>query len=346
MTLMYSIPSLWNIGLLILVIFFVYAVVGMHLFGTEDQEAGWEFGDSEANFQDFQKSMITLFRVSSGDGWSAVYERYLSDVLPETRPWVYVYFMSFFLVGALVMINLFIAVILDSFNEEQEAIQREQELKTIKVWRAIWQEHDKETVGTLTATEFINILKCVPKPVGFLEEEVFKEQLRRRSLAAAAGENMSVEDRLPMEAEPSNREILDLLVRLKLFVEKKRLPGKEYDEWCVDYQDALLRYATMLVGLDLDVDPPPEDEKAMEAADWYATENNCRDLCLKLRREQNDNAKGMEMRRIMMDEYFDNRPPSDGEAQQSIDRYDENTTPDREAGVSNNNYPAIELQKR
>merc|ERR1719193_1799998 len=124
LTLMYSIPSLWNIGLLILVIFFVYAVVGMHLFGTEDQADGWEFGDSEANFQNFQKSMITLFRVSSGDGWSSVYERYLSDVSDETRPWVYVYFMSFFLVGALVMINLFIAVILDSFNEEQEAISR------------------------------------------------------------------------------------------------------------------------------------------------------------------------------------------------------------------------------
>merc|ERR1719317_1340190 len=66
LTLMYSIPSLWNIGLLIFVVFFVYAVIGMHLFGTEDDDSGWEFGDSEANFQDFGKAMSTLFRVSSG----------------------------------------------------------------------------------------------------------------------------------------------------------------------------------------------------------------------------------------------------------------------------------------
>jgi len=347
LTLMYSIPSLWNIGLLILVIFFVYAVVGMHLFGTEDQADGWEFGDSEANFQNFQKSMITLFRVSSGDGWSDVYERYLTDVDEDVRPWVYVYFMSFFLVGALVMINLFIAVILDSFNEEQEAISREQDLKTIKVWRAIWQEHDKHTSGTISADDFISILKCVPKPVGFMAEEVFKEQLRRRSQAIAGGETLDGISRFSTEAsEPSDRVILDLLVRLKLFVEKKALQGKEEEEWCVDYQEALLRYATMLVKLDLDVEPPPEEQQqSMGAAEWYAEKHNCMDLCEELKKEHAQKDKGREMARFMLDEYYDNQPSTDG-AQRSTDRYDGVTTSDREDGGRNNHYPAIELQQK
>jgi len=340
LTLMYSIPSLWNIGLLILVIFFVYAVVGMHLFGTEDMEDGWEFGDSEANFQDFQKSMITLFRVSSGDGWSSVYERYLSDVSDETRPWVYVYFMSFFLVGALVMINLFIAVILDSFNEEQEAISREQELKTIKVWRAIWQEYDKDTTGTISAGEFIRILKCVPQPVGFMDEDAFKEQLRLRSQSISEGDTAGGITRFSViECDPSDREILDLLVRLKLFVEKKQLAGNDYEEWCVDYQDALLRYATMLVGLDLDVEPPPEEEQqSMGAAEWYATENNCLDLANELHREYAREAKGREMARYMMDEYFET-PLSSPSNRHGTPR-------EREAGASTNHYPAIELQQK
>jgi len=341
LTLMYSIPSLWNIGLLILVIFFVYAIVGMHLFGDEDQEEGWEFGDDEANFQNFQQSMITLFRVSSGDGWSSVYERYLSDVSDDAKPWVYVYFMSFFLVGALVMINLFIAVILDSFNEEQEAISREQELKTIKVWRAIWQEHDRDTAGTISAVDFIRILKCVPQPVGFMEEDVFKEQLRRRSQAIAKGETLGGTSRFSvLESEPSDREVLELLIRLKLFVEKKKLDGKDTEEWCVDYQDALLTYATMLVGLDLDVEPPPEEEQqSMGAAEWYAKENNCLDLCNELFREHARQVRGREMARYMMDEYYDNEPALASE------KYERATTPDREAGGSNNNYPAIELQQ-
>jgi len=338
LTLMYSIPSLWNIGLLILVIFFVYAVVGMHLFGTEDEEKNWEFGDSEANFQDFQKSMITLFRVSSGDGWSSVYERYLADVSDETRPWVYIYFMSFFLVGALVMINLFIAVILDSFNEEQEAISREQELKTIKVWRAIWQESDKDTTGTLSAGEFIRILKCVPHPVGFMEEENFKEQLRRRSQAVTEGDTAGGITRFSViECQPSDREVLDLLVRLKLFVVKKQLAGKNYEEWCVDYQDALLRYATMLVGLDLDVDPPPEQEQQSKgAAEWYASENNCQELCNELYREHARDARGREMARYMMDEYYDNQP--------STDRYGSENSLGHNVGASN--ISAIEMQRK
>jgi len=345
LTLMYSIPSLWNIGLLILVIFFVYAVVGMHLFGDVDKTDNWEFGDDEANFQDFQKSMITLFRVSSGDGWSSVYERYLADTSEDTRPWVYVFFMSFFLVGALVMINLFIAVILDSFSEEQEAISREENLKTIKVWRAIWQEHDKETTGTISAGDFIRILKCVPQPVGFLEEEVFKEQLRRRSQSNTGGDTEGGISRFTaLEAEPSDREILDLLIRLKLFVEKKKLAGKDQEQWCVDYQDGLLRYATMIVKLDLDVEPPPEDEKvSMGAAEWYAAENNCMDLYNELVREHDREARGREMANIMMNEYY--QSASDG-VFQSEDRYNENTTPVRDAGGSNNNYPAIELQPK
>jgi len=149
-------------------------------------------------------------------------------------------------------------------------------------------------------------------------------------------------------SEPSDREILDLLVRLKLFVEKKTLEGKNQEEWCVDYQDALLRYATMLVGLDLDVEPPPEEEQQSRgAAEWYAEKHNCMDLCNELFKEHAQEDRGREMARYMMDEYYDNQPSTDG-AQRSprSDRYDGITTSDREDGERDNHYPAIELQQK
>jgi len=352
LTLMYSIPSLWNIGLLIIVVFFVYAVVGMHLFGTEDAMDGWEFGDSEANFQDFQKAFIILFRVSSGDGWSDVYERYLSDVSDENLAWVYGYFISFFLVGALIMINLFIAVILDSFSEEQEALEREQELKTIKVWRAIWQEYDHKTTGTLPAEQFIEILKYVPSPVGFLDETAFKEQLRHREHLASTPVDLTTGGGIlnnskdgslnAIKAEPGHRAILDLLIKLKLFVEKKTYGNREV--WCVNYQDALLSYATMLVGPDLDVEPQSDDKQIRAAALWYADENDCMDLQIQVFREQAQEAKGREVARLMMDAYYQ-QPSSEGGVKSDFGNEREDSPKIIGVGESTDR-PAIELQKR
>jgi len=76
----------------------------------------------------------------------------------------------------------------------------------------------------------------------------------------------------------------------------------------------------------------------MGAAEWYATENNCLDLCNELFREHAREARGREMARYMMDEYYDNQPSSD--------RYGTENSPGREAGASNNTYPAIELQQK
>merc|ERR1719317_1094958 len=53
LTLVYSLPSLWNIGLLLLVVHFVYAVIGMHLFKLEEDTSRWDIESYQASFQDF-----------------------------------------------------------------------------------------------------------------------------------------------------------------------------------------------------------------------------------------------------------------------------------------------------
>jgi len=305
LTLMLSIPSLWNIGLLLIVVFFVYSVIGMHLFGTSDDTDNWEQMDDKANFQNFGRAISTLFRVSSGDGWSDVYDRYIGDVADKTA--VILYFVSFFLLGALVMVNLFIAVILDSFNSEKEAIAREQELKTIKVWRAIWQEYDTTSKGTLPAEDFVDILKCVPKPVGFLDEVAFREQLRERSAAGLAGDDEfgRLSCLYAIKAQPTDAEVMELLIRLKMFVEKKKLDGKDRFQWCVDYEDALAAYATMLVELDIDIQPRPEaNVEFMGAAEWFAQANNCTELCADLLRKMAQEDRAREMAQLAFPEFY------------------------------------------
>jgi len=227
------------------------------------------------------------------------------------------------------MINLFIAVILDSFNEEKDAMERERELKMIKVWRTVWQRYDKSSKGTLPATTFIEILKQVPKPVGFIDPLVFNEKLKKKNGVATTKSprkltqsfssislktlDLEVQNHTLLDeikTAPKHKDILDLLVRLKLFVEKKKVrdrPGMA-EEWCVNYQDALLSYATMLAGPEIELGPSPNAQlKSMNAAEWYAQEYDCKDILSEVFKAEVQAERSKEMARYMLDVYVDNQ---------------------------------------
>lgn len=59
-----SVPSLINVGALLFLLYFVYSVAGMSLFGKLNRG---EFVNDYANFETFYNSMITLFRASTGE---------------------------------------------------------------------------------------------------------------------------------------------------------------------------------------------------------------------------------------------------------------------------------------
>merc|ERR1719203_2100594 len=137
---LYSIPSLWNIGLLLFVVLFVYAVIGMNLFGAIQEDVVDNGINADANFQNWPNAMMMLYRVGTGDAWGPVYINCFVEAAddcvevgepsPSGEDCPYIpgetcgsafaataYFFSFGLFGALVMINLFIAVILDTFED-------------------------------------------------------------------------------------------------------------------------------------------------------------------------------------------------------------------------------------
>lgn len=67
-TLIISLPAICNVGSLLFLLFFVYAVLGMNLFGRNELLNA----APHANFSNFGMSLLTLFRVFSGDAWSVV----------------------------------------------------------------------------------------------------------------------------------------------------------------------------------------------------------------------------------------------------------------------------------
>ena len=114
-TLVRSIPSMGHVIMLMSIIFYIYAVTGYHLFHDHDPEHWGTLGTS----------LLTLFGIVTLEGWVQVMETAL-----ELHRWSWVYFVSFVLIGTFVMLNLFIAVVINNL-EASKAEELEQLRDTV-----------------------------------------------------------------------------------------------------------------------------------------------------------------------------------------------------------------------
>ncbi|MDH5325037.1 MAG: ion transporter [Gammaproteobacteria bacterium] len=109
-TLVRSIPSMGHVLLLMGVIFYIYAVAGYHLFHQHDPE----------HWRNLGISLLTLFRVVTLEDWTDVMYKAM-----ELHHLFWLYFVSFVTVGTFVVINLFIAVVLNNLEEaKQERLEQ------------------------------------------------------------------------------------------------------------------------------------------------------------------------------------------------------------------------------
>jgi voltage-gated sodium channel len=113
-TLVRSIPSIFNILILLSILFFIYAIVGYHLFRNVDPQ----------HWSSFPTSATTLFQIITLEGWVDVMEPIISNL----GPIYWLYFASFILVGTFIVINLFISVIVRKSEEAYQQVQRESEI--------------------------------------------------------------------------------------------------------------------------------------------------------------------------------------------------------------------------
>lgn len=113
-TFLLSLPSLANVGALLLLVYFVFAVAGVHLFGGV--AADGDFHDRTANFHNFWFALLTLFRTATGEDWNGI----MLEIQPHKPYTVAPFFVLFVVVGQYVILSLFIAVILDNFSESSD----------------------------------------------------------------------------------------------------------------------------------------------------------------------------------------------------------------------------------
>ena len=98
-----SFGSMGYVGLLLSLMFYIYAITGVHLFGGHDKE----------HFGSLSLAFFTLFQTITLDDW-----KFLFDSAKGSSPAVAaIYFISFILLGTMIMLNLFIGIIMNSMEE-------------------------------------------------------------------------------------------------------------------------------------------------------------------------------------------------------------------------------------
>eukprot|EP00899_Mesostigma_viride_P026282 jgi/Mesvir1/6839/Mv09018-RA.1 len=124
-TLIVSLPAFYNVGALVFLLFFIYAYIGVQLFG---KVIPGEHMNDHANFRTFPDALLTMFRAATGETWVGI----MQDCMVQPpkcnhkldncgSPVAIVYFITFVIIVSMMMLNLFTAVIIENFEKQQES---------------------------------------------------------------------------------------------------------------------------------------------------------------------------------------------------------------------------------
>nr|XP_021336020.1 voltage-dependent T-type calcium channel subunit alpha-1G isoform X2 [Danio rerio] len=153
-TVMQALPQVGNLGLLFMLLFFIFAALGVELFGDLicDELHPCEGLGRYATFKNFGMAFLLLFRVSTGDNWNGIMKDTLRDCSQDTgicyntvvSP---IYFVSFVLTAQFVLVNVVIAVLmkhLEESNKEAKEAEAEAELELEQEMEALGRDREMQ----------------------------------------------------------------------------------------------------------------------------------------------------------------------------------------------------------
>ncbi|CAK8686115.1 unnamed protein product [Clavelina lepadiformis] len=127
-----ALPQVGNLGMLFLLLFFIFAALGVELFGTLvcDKEHTCEGLNRHASFKNFGIALLTLFRISTGDNWNGIMKDTLRNTDCSSAPDCTrnccvssiispLYFVVFVMMAQFVLVNVVIAVLMKQLEESQ-----------------------------------------------------------------------------------------------------------------------------------------------------------------------------------------------------------------------------------
>ncbi|XP_054715449.1 voltage-dependent calcium channel type A subunit alpha-1-like [Uloborus diversus] len=247
-TFIQSFKALPYVCLLIAMLFFIYAIIGMQVFGNIQLDPDTEI-NRHNNFQTFVQSLILLFRCATGEAWQAI----MLDCL-KGRPCdskssktgdacgsnlAYAFFVSFIFLCSFLMLNLFVAVIMDNFDY----LTRDSSIlgaHHLDEYIRVWAEYDPNATGFIHYSEMYDMLRNMDPPLGFGNKcpyrLAYKKLIRMNmplteefkvnfstTLFALIRENLSIKMRTADEMDSADEELRETIKKLWPLQAKKRI---------------------------------------------------------------------------------------------------------------------------
>ncbi|CAG5127135.1 unnamed protein product, partial [Candidula unifasciata] len=189
-----SFKALPYVCLLILMLFFIYAIIGMQIFGSIKLDSKTAI-NRHNNFRTFPQSLILLFRCATGEAWQQIMlsclafkqcdpESIRHDDPPDMADsgcgsnFAYIYFVSFIFLCSFLMLNLFVAVIMDNFDY----LTRDSSIlgpHHLDEYIRVWSNYDPGATGRIHYTDMYEMLRTMEPPVGFGRKCPYKLAYRK-----------------------------------------------------------------------------------------------------------------------------------------------------------------------
>ncbi|EDW02408.1 GH19909 [Drosophila grimshawi] len=171
-----SLPALFNIGALLGLITFIYAILGMSLFGHVKLQGAL---DDMVNFQTFGRSMQLLFRLMTSAGWNDVLESLMIQP-PDCDPFfnrqangdcghpllAITYFTSFIIISYMIVINMYIAIILENFNQAHQEEEIGIVEDDLEMFYIRWSKYDPHATQFIHFSQLSDFIASLDPPLG------------------------------------------------------------------------------------------------------------------------------------------------------------------------------------
>ncbi|XP_071569183.1 ca[2+]-channel protein alpha[[1]] subunit D isoform X5 [Temnothorax nylanderi] len=173
-----SFQALPYVALLIIMLFFIYAVIGMQVFGKIAIDDSTSINRNN-NFQSFPQAVLVLFRSATGEAWQEIMMACSSqdsvkcdsnsdesDKNSCGSVMAFPYFISFYVLCSFLIINLFVAVIMDNFDY----LTRDWSIlgpHHLDEFIRLWSEYDPDAKGRIKHLDVVTLLRKISPPLGF-----------------------------------------------------------------------------------------------------------------------------------------------------------------------------------
>ncbi|XP_054451476.1 sodium channel protein type 11 subunit alpha [Pteronotus mesoamericanus] len=177
--LMMSLPSLFNIGLLLFLVMFIYAIFGMNLFCKVGPGDGI---DEIFNFKTFVGSLLCLFQITTSAGWDSLLKPMLrteescepkvDDCHLSTK--AITYFVSYIIISFLIVVNMYIAVILENFNIATEESEDPLGEDDFEMFYEVWEKFDPGATQFIKYSVLSDFADALPEPLRVAKPNKFQ----------------------------------------------------------------------------------------------------------------------------------------------------------------------------